>query len=277
MKIETNRINPVLLRGGFYDGYTHAGQDMAQRVVYDYEFEYFTKCDGGIIIDGEYMRFHAHEVNVRKPGQVVRGIGPYVCYVACVDLLGDQRRADVYLFGTEKEAQPAYENALLDRLPSRISVGQHAKVEELMARLKLDYELPSAMRAFDSKAALMELICLLLREVTESAQARVMSVKDAIAHISGRYAEPIAIGTLVEASGMSRAAFFAAFKRETGVTPLQMITDLRMEKARLYLRLSEMPVAEVGRVCGYQDNAYFTRVFTRQERMTPTEYRKGRG
>jgi AraC-like DNA-binding protein len=55
-----------------------------------------------------------------------------------------------------------------------------------------------------------------------------------------------------------------------------MITDLRMERARLFLRLTELPVAEVGRICGYEDNAYFTRVFTRREGMTPTDYRKGR-
>jgi AraC-like DNA-binding protein len=275
LKLETSRINPVLLRGAFFDGYQYEVRDMAQRVVYDYEFEYFIRSDGGIIVDGEYIRFQERDVNVRKPGQVVRGIGPYACYVACVDMVGNRDRKGTYLFGSEEEAQPRYENPLLDRLPNRITVSAYAKVEELMARLKLDGGLPGDARALDAKAALMELISVLIAEASETVQPRVMSVSTAIARISEGYAEPVSIGTLVEASGMSRAAFFAAFKRETGVTPLQMITDLRMERARLFLRLTELPVAEVGRICGYEDNAYFTRVFTRREGMTPTEYRKG--
>ncbi len=264
----------MLLRAAFYDGYAFEVRDMAQRTVYDYEFEYFVRSDGGVVVNGAYVRFEAGDMNVRRPGQVVRGVGPYACYIACVDMAGNQARRDAYLFGTREEAQPAYENPLLDRLPGRISVRDRAKAEELMARLKLDSSLPGDLRALDAKAALMELIRMLAFEAEEAERPRVPSVADAIAHISDRYAEPIAIGALVKASGMSRAAFFAAFKRDTGVTPLQMITDLRMEKARLFLRLSGFPIAEVGRVCGYQDNAYFTRVFTRQAGMTPTDYRK---
>ena len=276
MKLETAKINPVLLRAAFYDGYHHEVHDMAQRVVYDYEFEYFTRSDGGIVIDGAYVRFYAGDMNVRKPGQIVRGVGPYACYVACADMVGNRNRAETYLFGTEAEAQSAYENPLLDRLPSRIPVRAGVRVEELMVRLKLDCGLPGDMRALDAKAALMELIRVLVAEASEAEQPHTLSIADAIAQISEKYADSIAIGVLVESSGMSRAAFCAAFKRETGVTPLQMITDLRMEKARLFLRLSEFSVAEVGRICGYQDNAYFTRVFTKQEGRTPTEYRKGR-
>ena len=276
MKLETSGINPVLLRAAFYDGYAIGVHDMAQRVVYDYEFEYFVKSDGGIVVDGEYIRFHAGEMNVRRPGQVVRGVGPYACYVVCVDMAGNPARAGTYLFGTAGEAQPHYRNPLLDRLENRISVRDGQRVEELMMRLKLDGGLPGEERVLDAKAALTELLRILVTEDSESGQPRGLSVAEAIAHISEKYADPIAIGALVEASGMSRAAFFAAFKRQTGVTPLQMITDLRMEKARLFLRLSDFSVAEVGRISGYQDNAYFTRVFTRQEGMTPTDYRKGR-
>lgn len=276
MKLETSKINPVLLRAAYYDGYAVWVHDMAQRVVYDYEFEYFVKSDGGIVVDGEYIRFHAGDMNVRRPGQVVRGVGPYACYVACVDMAGNPERAETYLFGTAGEAQPDYQNPLLDRLGSRVLVRDAQRVQELMIRLKLDGGLPGEERALDAKAALTELLRILVSEDFEAGQPRGLSVADAIAHISEKYADPIAIGALVDASGMSRAAFFAAFKRKTGVTPLQMITDLRMEKARMYLRLSEFSVAEVGRICGYQDNAYFTRVFTRQEGMTPTDYRKGR-
>jgi AraC-like DNA-binding protein len=276
LKLETSGINPVLLRAAFYDGYAIGVHDMAQRVVYDYEFEYFVKSDGGIVVDGEYIRFHAGEMNVRKPGQVVRGVGPYACYVVCVDMAGNPARAGTYLFGTAGEAQPDYRNPLLDRLENRISVRDGQRVEELMMRLKLDGGLPGEERVLDAKAALTELLRILVTEDSESGQPRGLSVAEAIAHISEKYADPIAIGALVDASGLSRAAFFAAFKRQTGVTPLQMITDLRMEKARLFLRLSDFSVAEVGRISGYQDNAYFTRVFTRQEGMTPTDYRKGR-
>ncbi len=274
MKLETSRINPVLLRATYYDGYQHDVHEMAQRVVYDYEFEYFVKSDGGILIDGAYNRFHAGDMNVRRPGQTVRGVGRYACFLICVDMTGNAQRAQEYLLGTNAEAQPVYENPVLDRLQGKIAVRARAQVEKLLTRLKLDAGLRGDLRVLDAKAALMELIRLLASEVTEIEQPHSKTISEAIEYISTRYSEPITIGALVRSSGMSRAAFFAAFKREAGVTPLQMMTDLRIEKARLFLMLSEFSVAEIGRLCGYQDNAYFTRVFSRQEGMTPSEYRR---
>ena len=40
----------------------------AKRMVYDYELEYYTGCDGGIITDGNMTRFQPGEINIRKPG-----------------------------------------------------------------------------------------------------------------------------------------------------------------------------------------------------------------
>ena len=69
------------------------------------------------------------------------------------------------------------------------------------------------------------------------------------------------------------------FKRETGQTPLEYMTRLRMKKAERML--SGMPdmdfsVAEIAALCGYDNPLYFSRVFKKHFGASPTAYAGGR-
>ena len=47
-----------------------------------------------------------------------------------------------------------------------------------------------------------------------------------------------------------------------------------MEKAKEYLRETEIPVAEVARKVGYENELSFKRAFVRYEGIKPREYRQ---
>ena len=62
-------------------------------------------------------------------------------------------------------------------------------------------------------------------------------------------------------------------KEEAGVTFVEYLTNVRMDKAREMLRNPEISVKDIGSAVGYQDANYFSRIFKRLEGRTPTEYR----
>ena len=89
MNLPTEYLFPAILSCSHFDGYPFIQEEMTQRTVYEYEFEFFLRSNGGILIDGRYVPFKAGELNIRKPGQLVQGIAPYESYILCVDFQGD--------------------------------------------------------------------------------------------------------------------------------------------------------------------------------------------
>lgn len=64
------------------------------------------------------------------------------------------------------------------------------------------------------------------------------------------------------------------FKKKTGKTVIEYITDERINKARQILKDSELPIHQTARICGYEDYSYFTRVFKKETGVTPRNYRE---
>jgi two-component system response regulator YesN len=63
------------------------------------------------------------------------------------------------------------------------------------------------------------------------------------------------------------------FKEKTGITFGEYLEDIRMDKAQEYLINSEAPIADISERVGYQDPAYFAKVFKQKYHISPREYR----
>ncbi|MFQ9802091.1 MAG: hypothetical protein ACLR23_27890 [Clostridia bacterium] len=88
MKLTTQYLNPIVLRCAHFDGYRFPSKaKMGSRIVYDYEIELYLRSGGGIEIDGRFVPLQAGDVNIRKPGQQVKGVLPYECTTLCIDFL----------------------------------------------------------------------------------------------------------------------------------------------------------------------------------------------
>ncbi len=72
--------------------------------------------------------------------------------------------------------------------------------------------------------------------------------------------------------------FSSLFNQETGMTFIEYLTDIRMDKAKDYLRCSGRKITEIGFLVGYQDSHYFSYIFKKTQNCTPSEYRlQGKG
>lgn len=83
------------------------------------------------------------------------------------------------------------------------------------------------------------------------------------------------VESLAAAAGMSRSAFAARFKELLGQTPLDYVTEWRMQKAVLLLKEEDRKLVEVAQLVGYESDAAFSKAFKRVVGVTPGEYRQG--
>ena len=60
----------------------------------------------------------------------------------------------------------------------------------------------------------------------------------------------------------------------TGQNPNAYILQLRMNKARRLLASTQAPIGDIAMQCGFDDSAYFSRVFKQLFKTTPSQYRK---
>jgi AraC-like DNA-binding protein len=83
---------------------------------------------------------------------------------------------------------------------------------------------------------------------------------------------PWTVESLAEAAGMSRSAFAARFKELLGQTPLEYVTEWRMQKAMQLLEQRDKKLIDVARSVGYESDAAFSKAFKRVVGANPGEY-----
>jgi len=109
--------------------------------------------------------------------------------------------------------------------------------------------------------------------------ARSRQVDDALigrsqAWIAEHYANPAPVAAMVQQSGLPQRSFQRRFKLATGMAPLEYVHTMRIEEAKHLLETSELPIAAVAEEVGYDDAAFFGRLFRRQVNLTPPQYRR---
>lgn len=276
--LETNQINPRILKCSYFNGYGfNQVMRMASRVCYDYELEYYIKSDGGIIVDDQYIPFQAGELNFRKPGQVVCGVTPYECYILCIRMCGnDMVFNQDYGFGTPQDAQPLYENALLSSLPNKLSPAKSQVILQLFKEIYAASRQKTQWDIFKQNKLIYELLYELLHQcncetsIFKSVNHQVMS---AFNYINKHFCEEINIMQLIKESGLSKAYFHKCFKEYAKTSPFALLMDLRIEKAKTLLCVTDNTISEIAVACGYFDNAYFSFLFKRHTGNSPTQYR----
>src|SRR5580693_7375722 len=96
----------------------------------------------------------------------------------------------------------------------------------------------------------------------------------ALSAIHDKVNTPWTVESLAEAAGMSRSAFAPRFKELLGQTPLEYITEWRMQKAMRLLQRRDKKLIDVARSVGYESDAAFSKAFKRVVGANPGEYLK---
>lgn len=84
----------------------------------------------------------------------------------------------------------------------------------------------------------------------------------------------ISVGALAEHCGTSERSLLRHFRANHGVSPLEHIQHLRVERAKALLETTHLSFDEIVERCGYSDSGSFRKLFKRATAMTPGDYRE---
>jgi len=121
-------------------------------------------------------------------------------------------------------------------------------------------------------AALNEFIEL----VYSSQDARKVSqIRPAINYIDANYNKPITLADVAKASHLSVSRLAHIFKEQMGITIINYLTSVRIERAKQLLLATDQNCTEICFEVGYNNQSYFTRTFKGLVGMTPGQFKAG--
>lgn len=92
--------------------------------------------------------------------------------------------------------------------------------------------------------------------------------------IAENYAQAQPVAQMLRLSGLAQRSFARRFQQATGMAPLEYVHTLRLEEAKHMLESGDAPVEGIANEVGYEDAAFFSRLFRRKVGLTPAQYRR---
>lgn len=157
-------------------------------------------------------------------------------------ITGYEQGAEAYL------SKPFNEHELKAQVSNLISAG-----EKLREFIGSSSEEKSLIKVFDSE-----------KEFIEKSKALVESnIKNS--DLDGDW--------LASAFALSRSQFARKLRAISGLSVTQFIRNIRLEKAKILLKEKRLNISEVAFEIGISDPSYFTRIFSKEVGISPTNYK----
>ena len=98
-------------------------------------------------------------------------------------------------------------------------------------------------------------------------------IKLVLNYINDHYSEDISINTLADLCEYSEYHFMRFFKKHIGLTCIQYINNLRLEKSSILLTSTNNAIMDISLEVGFDNLSYFNKLFKRKYNLTPKEFR----
>jgi transcriptional regulator GlxA family with amidase domain len=100
------------------------------------------------------------------------------------------------------------------------------------------------------------------------------TIAEAQAWLASHFSVAVPVEEMVRRSGLAERTFKRRFTGMTGYSPIDYVQRLRVEDAKRRLERTDAPIDEIGWRVGYEDAAFFRRLFKRLTGLSPGVYRK---
>lgn len=109
---------------------------------------------------------------------------------------------------------------------------------------------------------------------TDKTTSNFETIRKAISYINNNYDSPITLKDIAGYLHLNPAYFSSLFHQQTGKTFSEHLRQVRIEQAKVLLTTTEHSIISIAVSVGFEDQAYFTKIFREYTGMTPTEYRQ---
>jgi len=102
---------------------------------------------------------------------------------------------------------------------------------------------------------------------------KVTQIRPAVNYIDANYDKPITLAEIAKASHLSVSRLAHVFKEQMGITLIDYLTSVRIERAKQLLLATDQNCTEICFQVGYNNQSYFTRTFKELVGTTPRQFR----
>jgi two-component system response regulator YesN len=102
---------------------------------------------------------------------------------------------------------------------------------------------------------------------------KVTQIRPAINYIDANYDKPITLADIAKVSYLSVSRLAHLFKEQMGITIIDYLTSVRIERAKQLLLGTEQSCTEICFQVGYNNQSYFSRTFKELVGMSPRQFR----
>ena len=99
-------------------------------------------------------------------------------------------------------------------------------------------------------------------------------IKMAMEYIHEHYNQDITLSSIANYVHLNGSYLSRMFCKATGKTIIEVITGIRIEKAKEILINNEFKISDVASLVGIYDPTYFSQIFKKSTGMTPSEYKR---
>ena len=227
---------------------------------FSYSMSVLLVSEGEVFFDGEKMT--CGEGLFLRAGKSVECVGSDAC---------DSAFLQIELDGYDDEL-------ILRKLSLTASIAKISCVEDgktVSALVSLfDGGYQGVNEDFDRAVAKM-LLCSIRAEDAKHEEKKTGNeyVDRAVRYIDRNYASRIKVESLAEMIGVDRMYLRNLFTEYMGMSTMEYIMSVRMERAKELLTNTEIGVGDVASAVGYADVLCFSKAFKKRVGASPTEYR----
>lgn len=102
-------------------------------------------------------------------------------------------------------------------------------------------------------------------------------IKEAFSFIEQNFQNDISVEDIAASCGLNRSYFGKIFHENMGKSPREFLISYRMTKAAELLKLTDLPIADIGNAVGYPNQLHFSRAFKNVYGISPRQWRYEHG
>ena len=91
-------------------------------------------------------------------------------------------------------------------------------------------------------------------------------------YVNQNYSKKIDLDEFAHKYGLSKNYFAKIFKEQFNIAPHEFIINKRLEEGKRLLMKGKYSISEIATEIGYEDSAYFSRLFKKKEGVSPLHY-----
>jgi len=199
------------------------------------------------------------------------------CRMLNIEFIFEENRGKFPAFGDIASGNQQLDN-LLQRARPYILLRDSNEVYQTLKNLVFELDKGSLDKEWMVQLQLAQLLIRVaeLAAETENPNSHQMDlyIKDALDYIHHHYDYPIQVKDIAASVSLHPGYFQRIFKSNTGQTVVEYLTSLRVEKAKMLLAYTDIPVIDISDSIGINGREYFSAIFKKHTGQTPVSYRK---